>query len=109
MANLSEEDIYVVKPPVGCPRSKPGTYWKLIRSLYGLKRAARLWYDLISSCLKDMGLECCPSSPCLFKGVLIEGQPPIYIGIYVDDMIYFSVSDDVEKFSKQNCLRKLVQ
>jgi hypothetical protein len=41
MANLPEEDIYVVKPPLGCPQSKPGTYWKLIRSLYGLKRAPR--------------------------------------------------------------------
>jgi hypothetical protein len=57
MANLPEEDIYVVKPLVGCPRSKPGTYWKLIHSLYGLKRAPRLWYDMISSCIRDMGLE----------------------------------------------------
>ncbi len=81
MANLPEKDIYVVKPPVCCPRSKPGTYWKLIRSLYGLKRAPQLWYDLISSCLKDMGLECCPSSPCLFKGVLIEGHHQ-YILVY---------------------------
>jgi hypothetical protein len=28
---------------------------------------------------------------------LIEGGPLIYIGIYVDDIIYFSSSDDVEK------------
>jgi hypothetical protein len=67
LANLPEEDTYIVKPPVGCPRSKPGTYWKLIRSLYGLKRAPHLWYDLISSCLEDMGLQCSPTSPCLFK------------------------------------------
>jgi hypothetical protein len=30
-------------------------------------------------------------------GQLIEGEPPIYIGIYVDDIIYFSPSDVVEK------------
>jgi len=30
-------------------------------------------------------------------GTLIEGEPPIYVGIYVDDIIYFSASDAVEK------------
>jgi hypothetical protein len=33
---------------------------------------------------------------------LIDGEPPIYIGIYVVDIIYFSLSDkvgcDFEKF-----------
>jgi hypothetical protein len=37
------------------------------------------------------------NSPCLFFGTLIEGEPPIYVGIYVDDMIYFSASDNVER------------
>jgi hypothetical protein len=27
----------------------------------------------------------------------IEEEPPIYVGIYVDDIIYFSASDAVEK------------
>jgi hypothetical protein len=36
-------------------------------------------------------------SPCLFVGTLVEGLPPIYIGIYEDDIIYFSVDDQVEK------------
>jgi hypothetical protein len=34
--------------------------------------------------------------PCLFMGTLIDCQPPIYVGIYVDDTIYFSTSDAVE-------------
>jgi len=44
-----------------------------------------------------MGLRSCDSSPCLFTGVLIPGEPPIFVGIYVDDIIYFSCSDKVEK------------
>jgi hypothetical protein len=43
-----------------------------------------------------MGLRCSNTSPCLFIGNLIEGEPPIYVGIYVDDIIYFSASDKVE-------------
>jgi len=43
-----------------------------------------------------MGLKNSESSPCLFTGVLIPGEPPIYVGIYVDDIIYFSSNDNVE-------------
>jgi hypothetical protein len=44
-----------------------------------------------------MGLRCSDTSPCLFIGQLIEGAPPIYVGIYVDDIIYFSTDDAVER------------
>ncbi len=30
-------------------------------------------------------------------GTIIEGEPPIYVGIYVDDIIFFSSSDAVER------------
>jgi hypothetical protein len=44
-----------------------------------------------------MGLRCSDTLPCLFIGNLIEGEPPIYIGIYVDDIIYFSASNKVKR------------
>jgi hypothetical protein len=50
---------------------------------------------MLSSHLKAMGLKNSENSPCLFFGTLIEGEPPIYVGIYVDDIIYFSASDNV--------------
>jgi hypothetical protein len=85
-----------VKPPVGCPKSAPGTFWRLLRSLYGLRRAPKLWFDKLSTHLLAMGLRSSPNSPCLFVGTLLPGEPPIYLGIYVDDIIYFSPSDVVE-------------
>jgi hypothetical protein len=88
---------YYVRPPVGCPCSPPGTYWRLIRSLYGLRQAPKLWFEKLSSHLKYMGLSNSPNSPCLFKGILIEGDAPIYVGIYVDDIKYFSPSGKVER------------
>jgi hypothetical protein len=36
-SSLPSGEEYFVKPPLGCPRSAPGTYWRLIRSLYGLR------------------------------------------------------------------------
>jgi hypothetical protein len=96
-SSLPEDEVYFLKPPNGCPRSTPGTYWHLIRSLYGLRRALKLWFEKLSSHLMKMGLRCSKNSPCLFVGHIIDGEPPIYIGIYVDDIIYFSSSDIVER------------
>jgi len=44
-APLPPTEEYFVRPPVGYPKSTPGTYWKLLRSLYGLKRAPKLWFE----------------------------------------------------------------
>jgi hypothetical protein len=96
-SSLPEDEVYIVRPPVGCPKSQPGTYWKLLRSLYGLRRAHKLWYDKLCSHLVSMGLKNSGNLPCLFVGTLIEGLPPIYVGIYVDDIIYFSPDDAVEQ------------
>jgi len=56
---------------------------------------------MLSNHLTSMGLKSCPSSPCIFTGTLIPGHPPIYVGIYVDDIIYFSPNDEVEKKFEQ--------
>lgn len=52
---------------------------------------------MLSSHLKAMGLQKLEASPCLFTGMLVPGEPPIFVGIYVDGIIYFSLSDVVEK------------
>ena len=47
--------------------------------------------------LISLNLTTCPNAPCLFHGRLSPGNPPIYVGIYVDDFVYFSTSSDVKK------------
>jgi hypothetical protein len=96
-SSIPENEHYFVRPPKDCPRSPPGTYWRLIRSLYGLRRAPKLWYDKLSSFLRSMGLRQSTTSPCIFMGTIIKDGPPIYVGIYVDYIIYFSGSDAVEQ------------
>jgi hypothetical protein len=85
-SKLPSDKEYFLWPPAGCPRSQPGQYWRLLRSLYGLKCAPKLWFETLSNHLKSMGLKCCASSPCLFTGMLIPGHPPIFVGIYIDDI-----------------------
>jgi hypothetical protein len=96
-SSLPVDEVYFLRPLPGCPRSKPGQYWCLLCSLYGLKRAPKLWFEMLSSHLKAMGLKCSETSPCLFYGVLVPGEPPVYVGIYVDDVIYYSASDMTER------------
>jgi hypothetical protein len=56
-ATLPANEEYFVRPPIGCPESAPGTYWKLLRSLYRLKWAPKLWFDRLCSHLQSMGLK----------------------------------------------------
>jgi hypothetical protein len=98
---LPDGENYVCKPPNNCPLTPQGVYLKLKKTLYGLRRSPKHFYDLAKKTLEAVGLKPHPSSPCLFSGVLIKGQPPLYLGLYVDDFIYFSESDEVElKFEK---------
>jgi hypothetical protein len=107
-AALPDDEVYFLKPTPGFSRSKPGEYWCLLQSLYGLKCASRLWFEKMKTFLLSLGLCSCENHPCLFIGTLIDGDAPIYIGLYVNDLIYFSPSDSVEqKF--ETLLSQLVQ
>ena len=94
---LPDDEHYVCRPPPGCKLTPPDTYWRLKKTLYGLKRSPRHFYVLAKSILEKVGLTQHPTSPCIFYGSLIPGQPPIYLGLYVDDFVYFSESSAVEQ------------
>ena len=80
---LPEGENYVLRPPPGCPMTPPKSYLLLKKTLYGLKRSPRHFYELAKRRLQEIGLKQHPYSPCLFYGELIEGEPPIYLGLYI--------------------------
>ncbi len=94
---LPKNENYVLRPPPGCPKTPKNSYWRLLRTLYGLKRSPRHWYEKAKQVLESIGLKRIKNSNCIFSGTVIKGYPPIYVGLYVDDFIYFSSSDKVEK------------
>jgi len=96
-AILPDNERYILRPPAGCPLTPPNSYWLLKRTLYGLKRSPRHWYDRISKLLTDIGLSKCPNAPCIFTGTIIQGKSPLYLGLYVDDFVYFLESTEVEE------------
>lgn len=89
---LPPEEKYVCIPPPGYPLTPPNTYWLLKRTLYGLKRSPRHWYLRAKQILETIGFRQCTHSQCLFVDNLIKGKPPIYVGLYVDDIAYYSTT-----------------
>ena len=100
---LPDDEICIVRPPQDCPRTKKGVYWKLNKTLYGLSRSAHYWHKTISNHLtEDMNFEFMDHDRCVFKCTPLPGEPPIYVGLYVDDFIYYSKSDKVEAWFETN-------
>ena len=95
-ATLPPEEPYFAKPPPGCPITPKNAYWRLLKALYGMKRSPRHWYEKCNNILTSIGLKQSPNSPCVYSGTIIPGKPPIYLGLYVDDFIYFSECSEVE-------------
>jgi hypothetical protein len=94
---LPKDETIILRPPKGCPTSNLGDLWVLRKTLYGLRRSPYHWYQAIKAIFLSMGLTMSPHDPCVFYGTVKEGLPPIYVGIYVDDFKYFSLSDETEK------------
>ena len=69
---------------------RDGYVCMLIKSLYGLKSAGRLWNDTIDKWFKKMGYKQSTYDPCLYY--YKNGDRFIYVALYVDDCIY--VGDD---------------
>ena len=65
----------------------------------------RHWFDTFSTILTGMGFNSTPHNHCVFKATPIPDEPPIYLGCYVDDFIYYSRSDRVKEwFENPICL-----
>ena len=102
-ATLPDHEKYVLRSPAGCPHTSKNTYWLLKRTLYGLKRSPRHWYDRAVALLEQVGLKRCPKSLCMFRGTILPGKPSLYLGLYVDDFVYFSTDPSAEIEFEKRC------
>jgi hypothetical protein len=101
------DKIVIVRPPPGCPFSKPGKLWLLNKILYSLRRSPKHWYNALCQALKEIGMLWMAHDPCVFTGFMIFGGPLLYLGVYVEDFTYFSASDKVKQIFKAALSSKL--
>ena len=94
--SMLKEDIYM-SPPPGLDLA-PGRKLHILRSLYGLKQAARDWHERCVKELAKLGFRQCPADPCL----LLNSDRGILLLVYVDDIGIATRSlNDVYWFKKE--------
>ncbi|GAU39523.1 hypothetical protein TSUD_222930 [Trifolium subterraneum] len=83
------ENVYMHIPD-GVVPSKPGQVCKLLKSLYGLKQASRMWYEKLTSLLIHEGYTQSSADYSLFT--LHSASDFTAILVYVDDIILAGTS-----------------
>jgi hypothetical protein len=92
-ANL-EEEIYMNQPEGFTDASK--RVCRLLKSIYGLKQASRMWYNTLKEFLEKLGLSRSRIDPCIYLAL------GLIIFVYVDDIIIAAESDEIlERISDQ--------
>jgi hypothetical protein len=81
-ASLEEGDEIYVAQPDGFDDGT-GRVCRLLQALYGLRKAPRLWFQALTTVLKQIGFEPLSSDLCVFK----YRTKMILLIIYVDDMM----------------------
>ena len=76
----------------------------LLKSIYGLRQASRVWYDDLSKFLIDIGFTRCSHDQCIFTKEFDDGI--CLIGLYVDDILPASKSQRILKELKTLFSRK---
>ncbi len=102
---LPPDEITIIKPLIGNPNAKKDEYWLLKRTLYGLRRSPKHWYDKIRKILNSIGLQQNAYDPCLFSANIIDPSEPtnspasfsLTLGLCVDNFVYFLADPAVEK------------
>ena len=95
-ANVHHE-IYI-RPPEGYP-CEPGDVLRLNRSLYGIKQAAREFYDLLRSVLEGIEFVCSLSDKCIFFWHSPDGV--VVIVVHVDDLLLLASSKELMEVTKR--------
>jgi Reverse transcriptase (RNA-dependent DNA polymerase) len=85
-----DKEIYVTIPNIDDPL-KP-IIARLLKSLYGLKQAGKLWYENIKKALIAFDMVPTQHDPCVF--VYFKGDDVMYLSLHVDDMLVVSNSSE---------------
>ena len=78
-------EVYIRLPKVPGVPEATGDIVKLRMSLYGLRQAPKLWYELLAKRLKGIGFRRSIVNDAVF--ISTRRGPPVYLLVYVDDIL----------------------
>jgi transposase InsO family protein len=97
--------IYIRQPPGFRNARFPQHVLLLLKSLYGLKQASRIWFMVLCQLILDLGFTECKTDQCTFY----SSERRILIAVYVDDLLMIGKPEDndrcVAELSKRFKLR----
>lgn len=97
-----EDEIYMDQPELFCDNSN--RVCKLMKSIYGLKQASRQWNKKLSAVFISMGYQQSKIDPCVYSK--FNNNDMIFVAIYVDDLMIFTNSIELEEESKASLMEK---
>ena len=87
MLDPHEEILYMEQPEGFVIKGQEHKVYRLKRSLYGLKQAARQWYERFNDTLIDNGFTPIYSDAGIYVYTREDGQSCIYVILYMDDLL----------------------
>ncbi|UYV84151.1 hypothetical protein LAZ67_X001338, partial [Cordylochernes scorpioides] len=88
-----EEEIFMLQPP-GFEKGNNKICY-LMKSIYGLKQASRMWNKKLDELLTNAGMKQSANDPCLYYCNFRNHF--LYLGIHVDDILSVGSGDDFEE------------
>lgn len=101
---VPKETIYLRIPEgLDIPGRTARTVLKVNKSLYGLKKSPRCWYDELRLFLTSISFRASMADPCLFINQGKDG--PCYVHVHVDDMTIAGTPSSIQRFKSQISLK----
>ncbi len=85
-----------MEQPEGYRSSDKDSFCYLLKTLYGLKQSPREWNMVLHKYLLSQGFIQSKVDTCIY--VNQQGNKPLFVGIYVDDIITVGVKEQANKF-----------
>lgn len=99
----NDQPIYM-RIPQRCRSGREGLVCKILKSLYGLKQAGRLWNKTIIKFFRKIGFILTNADPCILA--YGQGDALILVGVYVDDLVLGSKSQDRLDWLKDQLMKE---
>lgn len=90
-----EEDVYMETPPGY--EDPDGKIWKLLKGLYGLKQASRIWQSTLYSKLKKAGMTVCKTESGILYIRCDKTGDLLILACWVDDLIIGAKNETLRK------------
>ena len=87
-----KEEIYLEQPEGYLKPGQESKVCKLLKSLYGLKQASRVWYERFNNYLLLIGYTKCHSDSNVYIKRNEDKLLFVTLGLYIDDLVIFQTA-----------------